>query len=77
MSTKLYIFDLDGTLANIEHRVHYVRGKKHRDYDTFFKQCINDKPNQWIIDLLNIVRKHGEVLILSGRSDVVEIETRR
>ena len=78
MATKLYIFDLDGTLANVSHRVCYVNSKKHKDrnYKKFFEACVDDTPNQWVVDLLEIVRHHGDVLILSGRSDLVETETR-
>ena len=75
MTEKLYIFDLDGTLANIDHRLHLIKCKK-PDWPSFYRSCVSDKPKQWVIDLLNLCRTKGEILILSGRSDEVEGYTR-
>jgi len=69
---RLYIFDLDGTLANIDHRLHHVRGKsrKERNWKAFNEEVSNDTPNWWVVDLLDMVKADGgEVLILSGRSE--------
>lgn len=73
--TKLYVFDLDGTLADLTHRLHYVRDGN-RYWDKFFEEVDKDVPIQWVINLLDIVRHNGEVLILSGRSSVSESKTR-
>lgn len=71
----IYIFDLDGTLALIEHRRHFVEGKK-KDWPAFFRACVNDKPNLPVIRTLQALRKSGaEIWIWSGRSDEVRGET--
>ena len=72
---KLYVFDLDGTLADLNHRLHLIKGKK-KDWPSFYRSCVSDKPKHWVISLLNMCRKDGEILILSGRSDEVEGYTR-
>lgn len=70
-----YVFDLDGTLCNIDHRVHFVRGET-KNYDEFFRRCVDDLPKQEIIDLLKVlVSADHRVEIWSGRSAVVEKET--
>lgn len=33
------VFDLDGTLADIRHRVHFVRGTSKPDWSSFFLAC--------------------------------------
>lgn len=38
------IVDIDGTVANLDHRLHYVRGDK-KDWRTFLSKCNEDKPN--------------------------------
>lgn len=69
------IFDLDGTLANIDHRTHFVRGGK-RDWDSFFRECVNDAPVPHVIETLHAHLEAGhKVRIWSGRSDVVRAET--
>lgn len=71
----LYIFDLDGTLALIEHRRHFVEGAK-KDWPAFFAACVDDKPNVPVINTLKALRKSGaEIWIWSGRSDEVAAQT--
>ena len=71
----LYIFDLDGTLALIEHRRHFVEGPK-KDWPAFFAACVDDAPNVPVIRTLQTLRKSGaEIWIWSGRSDEVRSET--
>lgn len=69
------VFDLDGTLANIEHRVHFVRNGR-RDYDDFFAACINDAPNEPVVKSFFAHLEAGHrVEIWSARSDKVRAET--
>lgn len=72
---RLYVFDLDGTLADITHRLHLIK-QKPPDWPSFYRSCVSDTPKAWVIDLLNMCRKQGDILILSGRSDEVEGYTR-
>lgn len=46
------IFDIDGTLADCEHRRHLVTGEK-KDWTTFLSSTLNDKPKVNVIDLCN------------------------
>lgn len=71
----LYIFDLDGTLALIDHRRELVQGEK-TDWKAFFAACTRDAPNLPVINTMdNILRSGCEVQIFSGRSDEVLDET--
>lgn len=71
----IYIFDLDGTLALIEHRRHFVENGN-RQWPEFFKACVHDEPNWPVINVLKRLRKSGaEIWVWSGRSDEVEPET--
>lgn len=68
------IFDLDGTLANIDHRTHFVRGK--RDWKSFFAACVDDLPVPHVIASFHAHMAAGHrVRIWSGRSDIVRAET--
>lgn len=74
----LAIFDLDGTLALIEHRLHFIRGKPKR-WDRFFAACEADAPNPPVIELARTLGRQAgwEIWIWSGRSDEVRAETER
>lgn len=70
------IVDLDGTLADIEHRVHHIRGSGRSDWDAFFRACTDDLPIRNTIHLVQRLHEVGfRVLIVSGRSDMVRTET--
>lgn len=67
------VFDLDGTLALIEHRRHHLDRK---DWRAFFAACEDDLPNLPVIDTLWSHLKAGHrVEIWSGRSDEVRTQT--
>jgi len=69
------IFDIDGTIADLTHRLHYI-AKKPKRWDLFFKECINDKPITDILALYDMFNARGIPMILvSGRSDEVRAET--
>lgn len=72
----LYIFDLDGTLALIEHRRHFVEDKRNARWPEFYAACDKDAPNQPVIDTMDRLRRSGaEVWIFSGRSDETRQKT--
>lgn len=52
------IWDIDGTLANCEHRLHHITtpGKK-KDWDTFFSLCRHDTP------IPHMLRLYDELLV--------------
>ena len=70
---SVFIFDLDGTLANIDHRLHFL---EKNDWRGFFKACIYDEPVESVIQILrDLVMAGHEVQIWSGRSAEVVQET--
>jgi phosphoglycolate phosphatase-like HAD superfamily hydrolase len=70
----LYIFDLDGTLADCSHRLPYITGEK-KDWRAFFAACVDDKPIEPAIRTLKALTRSAEVWIWTGRSDEVRGET--
>ncbi len=69
------IFDLDGTLANIEHRLHFITDGND-DWDGFFEACSEDAPKLDIIELAQIYHEADyAIVIMSGRSEAVHDKT--
>lgn len=73
----LYIFDLDGTLALIEHRKHFIEDKDDSQrWRRFYAACDKDQPNLAVLCTLERLRHAGaECWIFSGRSDEVRDKT--
>jgi hypothetical protein len=64
-----YIFDVDGTLANVDPYLHYVRGAD-KDYDAFHKASINALPNIEVLQMLNhAVYDQHSILVVTSRKE--------
>ena len=62
------IFDLDGTVALIDHRRHLT--KEH--WPSFERSCVTDQPNLPVIAVMKVLRAAGWVIeIWSARSEKV------
>jgi hypothetical protein len=79
---RIVIADLDGTIALIEHRRHWVAWKQHPELSSdecwrrFFAECVNDLPNWPVIFTLQaLARANYDIHIFSGRSDEVRERT--
>lgn len=77
MSDKmmLVIFDLDGTLADDEHRRHLHHAG---EYEAFHQACHLDSPNYPMLSMLDVVISSGVACeIWSGRSEATRDKTLR
>ncbi len=71
-----YVFDLDGTLADAEHRRPLLQGDK-PDWHSFNKASLFDPPRASVVQVLRALFDTGyEIWIVSARSDAVALETR-
>ena len=73
---RIVIFDLDGTLADVTHRLHHIQGVP-RNWDAFFEDCNNDAPIEDMITLYRYLSRHCEMRIFSGRSEAVRDKTEK
>lgn len=71
---KAIICDLDGTLFNIDHRLHYLKKPK-KDWKNFFAGIENDTPNQWCLELIKYFGLDYKIIFVSGRSEDCKFET--
>lgn len=71
------VFDLDGTLANTDHRAHFLtRPSREKDWRGFFAACDQDRPHPHIVAVFHALKLAGhEIEIWSGRSDEVRDKT--
>ena len=86
MTKNVVICDLDGTLADVNHRLHYIKNDDgtlkpyaERDWDSFNEACAEDRPNTDVIEILrSLIRSPNGarmVYFLSGRNEVVRDTT--
>lgn len=74
----IYIFDLDGTIANNFHREHFLRveeGEK-KDWDSFYAAQCHDTPYKPIVNIMNaLIADCNLVVILTGRNECTRLDT--
>ena len=71
-----FVFDLDGTICNVNHRRQYVATKP-RNWDAWNKGLVNDVPNPAMKIVYQALRNQYEIdlIIVSGRSDDYKEQT--
>lgn len=66
---RTYIFDIDGTIADLSHRLPHIQ-KEPKDWPSFFAAVPDDKPIHHIIKLAIDLELAGAAIVyVSGRSD--------
>ena len=72
----IYIFDIDGTLADLSHRLPFIQ-KKPADWDGFYKAAGDDQPIWPVISLVRALKEAGghKIIMSSGRSDAIRFLT--
>jgi hypothetical protein len=69
MKPTAHIYDVDGTLANVDPYLHYVRGST-RDYDAFHRASIDALPNIDVLEMLNNSVNDGHsILVVTSRKE--------
>jgi len=61
------IIDIDGTLANCEHRRHWVENKP-KQWDKFFEEMDKDDLNSWCDEIIDAFKGNFKILLVTGRS---------
>ena len=71
------VVDLDGTVADLTHRLHYIL-EKPKDHDAFYRGVSEDTPIKPVIAFLKRLRREGHDLIyISGRREETRKDTER
>ena len=66
---RVAVFDVDGTLMNIQHRRHYVSGPD-KDWKSFFDYMEFDTINDHVFHLAHALKSDGyEIVVVSGRNE--------
>lgn len=65
----IIICDIDGTVADLRHRLHHIQGK-HKDYDKFYDLCAFDALIATTGQVIQSLARDGYLIVfMSGRPD--------
>ena len=63
---RIVIFDLDGTLFDINHRLHFIKDGK-KDWDGFFDAMDKDTLREGVASLIDTTYKDHIIILVTGR----------
>ena len=68
---KLWVFDIDNTLANVHHRWDHLRKDK-KDWKSFFAEQHKDEPYQAVFDVLHALANDNgnSIIVVTGRDEM-------
>lgn len=73
----IIIFDIDGTLADIDHRLHWIQGGP-KNWKAFYAAMTDDSPIESICSLARRSYEMGDIVILcTGRNEQHRASTDR
>lgn len=73
--TKAILVDLDGTLCDVEHRVHHVRGEN-KNWKEFNALMVHDELNHWCFELMEAMSARGyKIIFVTGRGEGNRVHT--
>ena len=75
--TSKIVFDMDGTLANLEHRLHHITGEK-KDWDAFHAGMVDDGVHGPVAALFRGMRALGyRIIVSTGRFEANRPQTEK
>lgn len=66
---KYVIFDIDGTIANCDHRLHFIKDGEKKDWNSFFSEMDKDTVNEVVKQLIDLTYPGYPVVIVTGRPE--------
>lgn len=70
----LAIIDIDGVVADVEHRLHHIR-QRPKNWDAFFAAAAEDRPLSEGVALVESLAAEHEIVFLTGRPRRLEGDT--
>ena len=71
----IYLCDIDGTIANIDHRLHFIQ-ERPANWKAFFEACPDDEPIWEVLNTVELLWEAGAVIIwVTGRSHEIYPQT--
>lgn len=70
------VLDIDGTLANGEHRLHLIKGET-KNWGAYFDACFDDKPIMHMLQIVQALEKSFVTIFVSGRAERCREQTEK
>jgi uncharacterized HAD superfamily protein len=78
MPTKqkpIVLVDIDGTLADVRHRLHHIRDGRKKNWKAFFEGMDRDKPIASTVAWVRSLAENHDIIIITGRPEEYRART--
>lgn len=65
----IVIVDIDGTVADVHHRLHHIQGPGRKNWKRFFEAMDSDTPIAPVIAKVRVLAADHQIVMLTGRPD--------
>ena len=69
MAKPIVIVDIDGTVADVRHRLHHINSGRKKDWKAFFEAMDHDTPIAFVIRWVHELEKDHEIVVVTGRPE--------
>lgn len=74
--TPIYIFDIDGTLADCTHRLHFLKNEDDPErWRKFYDACVHDAPIRSTLGVHDALGQSADIIYITGRTERVRQAT--
>jgi len=63
----IVIVDIDGTIADVRHRLHHIKGGGRKNWKAFFEAMDGDTPIPTVIRQVHELEKDHDIIVVTGR----------
>lgn len=74
MTKKVAIIDIDGTISDPSHRLHYILNEP-KNYDEFYAKAKEDLPITSMLNFVKDISKQYYIVFLTGRPERIRKDT--
>ena len=69
MAKPIAIVDIDGTIADVQHRLHHIKGARKKNWKAFFEAMDRDTPLKPMIRQVHELEKEHDIIVVTGRPE--------
>ena len=77
IAKAIVIVDIDGTIADVRHRLHHIQGGRRKNWKAFFEAMDSDTPIEPMIERVHELEREYDIIIVTGRPEHYRVRTEK
>lgn len=77
VSKSIVIVDIDGTIADVRHRLHHIKDPGKKNWKAFFEAMDGDTPIESMIRQVHELERQHDIIVVTGRPEHYRARTEK